>query len=305
MTVPTIIPITQWARALPLATDVTVYTDTTNTSQAATGTTGSYLRADEWTYYFGLTGLSTIAPVIVATTTPLSVIYNNGVLGVGATLTSTLPGLLSIDSVAAYVGMRVLVWQQAAAAQNGIYSVTTLGTSLTPWVLTRTGDYDTPAQVKINQVVVVQLGSTNGNKVFEQIGTGPWTIGTTAINFQLFNLFSSITTIVTTWTNITGSSFTLVPNVSYIANNGGGGTTFTLPGAAAVGTQIQIQQGLSTSWTIAQNALQSISVDGLSTTVGVGGSLTSTGTGDAISFVCTVANTLWKTFGVVGNITIV
>jgi hypothetical protein len=137
-------------------------------------------------------------------------------------------------------------------------------------VLTRTGDYDTPAQVKINQVVVVQLGSTNGNKVFEQIGTGPWTIGTTSINFQAFNLFASITTIVTTWTNITGSSFTLVPNVSYIANNGGGGTTFTLPGAAAVGTQIQIQQGLSTSWTIAQNALQSISVDGLSTTVGVG-----------------------------------
>jgi hypothetical protein len=58
-------------------------------------------------------------------------------------------------------------------------------------------------------------------------------------------------------------------------------------------------------WLIAQNAGQNIQVGNTSTTIGAGGSIASTDVGDGVSLVCTVADTTWNAFSVIGNLTIV
>jgi hypothetical protein len=84
-----------------------------------------------------------------------------------------------------------------------------------------------------------------------------------------------------------------------------GTVAFTLPTTAAVGSLLSISVGKGTGFSLAQAALQSIQFGSTSTTVGVGGSLTSTAIGDTINMVCIVANTTWLVTSCVGNITIV
>ena len=67
--------------------------------------------------------------------------------GVGATLTANANGALSIDSVAVSTSDRVLIKDQADAAQNGIYTVTNTGGAGAAFVLTRATDADTGAEL--------------------------------------------------------------------------------------------------------------------------------------------------------------
>jgi hypothetical protein len=61
--------------------------------------------------------------------------------GVGATLTNAgAQAALTIDGILMTVGARVLVQGQTNQAENGIYTVTTVGTGATNWVLTRATD---------------------------------------------------------------------------------------------------------------------------------------------------------------------
>lgn len=78
-----------------------------------------------------------------ATVAPLATnIYNNGASGVGATLTGVSVGALSVDGTAVVVGQRLLVKDEVATSHNGIYVVTTVGTALVAYVLTRSSDFD-------------------------------------------------------------------------------------------------------------------------------------------------------------------
>lgn len=70
-----------------------------------------------------------------------NVTYDNGVDGVGATLTHNVSGVISIDG-GATAGNIVAVTAQADATQNGVYTITQIGTSGTRWVLTRTPGAD-------------------------------------------------------------------------------------------------------------------------------------------------------------------
>jgi hypothetical protein len=73
-------------------------------------------------------GLNWHDPVSAATTEALpTCTYNNGTSGVGATLTASANGALSVDSGAPAVGVSILVKNQATATQNGIYVVTATG----------------------------------------------------------------------------------------------------------------------------------------------------------------------------------
>ena len=90
------------------------------------------------------TGLDVKDSVRVATTANLTATYSNGTSGVGATLTNSgTQAAITIDSIVLVSGDRVLVKDQASALQNGIYTVTTVGTASTNWVLTRATDADT------------------------------------------------------------------------------------------------------------------------------------------------------------------
>ena len=134
-------------------------------------------------------GLNFHAAVHSATTANLDATYSNGTGGVGATLTANANGALVVDSITQNVGERVLVKNQTAGLQNGIYSVTATGDGSNPWVLTRATDADnSPAgEVAYGDFTFVQLGTVNGGFGYIVNTTGTITIGTTAITYVQFN----------------------------------------------------------------------------------------------------------------------
>ena len=120
--------------------------------------------------------------VVGATTANLTATYDNGTLGVGATLTnSSTQAVFGIDGLTPTVASRVLVKDQTAAAQNGIYTVTVVGDGSTNWVLTRATDADTVNKMAVERFVWVAGGTANINKGFSCSASG--VIGTASITF--------------------------------------------------------------------------------------------------------------------------
>jgi hypothetical protein len=109
-------------------------------------------------------------------------------------------------------------------------------------------------------------------------------------------------TIVTTlpWTEITSATQAFAVNNGYVTNRALG-VTYTLPASGSVGDVIRIS-GKSGISTVNQNALQQIVLSSASTTVGVGGSIASTNTGDCIELICTTGgtSTVWRANGQIG-----
>jgi collagen type VII alpha len=112
------------------------------------------------------------------------------------------------------------------------------------------------------------------------------------------------------WTEVTGTSQSMVANNGYIANNAGL-VTLTLPTTIAIGDLIPVSGFGAGGWTIAQNSGQQIfwdagGVDGTNeTTAGVTGSLSSTDRYNCIEVQCVVANTTFIVRWAKGNITII
>lgn len=108
-----------------------------------------------------------------------------------------------------------------------------------------------------------------------------------------------------TWTDVTGTTQTLAVSNGYVSDNAGT-VTFTLPASASLGDCIKIVGKLG-AWTIAQNANQQICVGNTNSTVGVGGSVSSTNLGDCITLRCITAgaSTVWRAESTMGNLTIV
>ncbi len=141
-------------------------------------------------------GLDVKESVVAATTAALAAVtYNNGTGGVGATLTADANGVLAaVDGVTMVAGERLLVQNQAAALQNGIYLCTSIGAVGAPFVLTRAGDMDgSPASEIPGAFVFVEEGTTNADNGFVCTTNAPVTMGTTAINFTQFSGAGQIT----------------------------------------------------------------------------------------------------------------
>lgn len=108
-----------------------------------------------------------------------------------------------------------------------------------------------------------------------------------------------------TWNTITSADNVkqiLVEN-AYITS-GVSQCVLLLPLTANVGDSF-IVTGLSSLFQITQNANQSIIFGMLTTTTGVGGSITSTGAGDHVTIVCVVTNLIWKVIDSMANLTVV
>ena len=142
-------------------------------------------------------GLDIKASCVAATTGALpAVTYDNGTSGVGATLTADANGALAaIDGVTLVADERVLVQNQAAALQNGIYVVTTVGDAGTAFVLTRATDFDegSPSGEIPGGFTFIEEGSTNADAGFVCTTNAPITMGSTAINFTQFSGAGGIT----------------------------------------------------------------------------------------------------------------
>ena len=88
-------------------------------------------------------GLQQKPSAMVATAAALPAnVYANGASGVGATLTASANGVLTVDGYVVLLNDVVLVKNEATTANNGLYTVTTLGTASVKYVLTRHVDMD-------------------------------------------------------------------------------------------------------------------------------------------------------------------
>lgn len=194
-------------------------TNVTDPSGAQDAATKNYVDG------IAIAGASYKTAVRAATTAALAAnTYNNGAAGVGATLTGNVNGALAaIDGYTPVAGDRILVKNEATAANNGIYSVTTVGTGSVPYVLTRVVDNDQTNEIA-NAATFVENGTVNGNQGFIVVGQGPYTIGTTAITWTQFTGAAELT--AGTGITITGKTIALATlNGKAMGTFGDGATT--------------------------------------------------------------------------------
>lgn len=120
--------------------------------------------------------------VRAATTAALaSCTYSNGASGVGATLTSTTNNAFPAqDGVTLDLNEAILVKNQASQLQNGIYTLTQVGSGSVPWILTRRTDFDAWTEVN-GAAVSVDEGSTQADSAWLCTSNQGGTMGTTAI----------------------------------------------------------------------------------------------------------------------------
>lgn len=82
----------------------------------------------------------------------------------------------TVDGVVLATGDRILIKDQAAGAENGIYTVNASGAP------TRATDMDAGGEV-VGALVYAIAGTTNGGQVFRNTNTTTPTLGTTALTF--------------------------------------------------------------------------------------------------------------------------
>ncbi len=169
-------------------------------------------------------------PVRAESPTPLNATYNNGVSGVGATLTNAGTQVaLVIDGVTLSVSDRVLVYTQTNQTENGIYVVSNVGSISTNWVLTRASDADTfqlasPNGLSEGSTVFVQEGATGAGETYTCNTTGTIVFGTTNITFA--QISSAQVYSAGTGLTLSGTQFSL--NSPVATSLGGTGlTTYT------------------------------------------------------------------------------
>jgi hypothetical protein len=148
-------------------------------------------------------GLDTKASVRVATTTTLPANTRSGNV-----LTASANGVLAaIDGVTLVVGDRVLVKNEATGANNGIYTVTSVGSGGTPWTMTRATDADTSAEVTPGMFTFVEEGTVNTGGGWRLVTAAPITLNTTALTFTQFSSAGAYS--AGTGLTLTGSVFAI------------------------------------------------------------------------------------------------
>jgi hypothetical protein len=102
------------------------------------------------------------------------------------TLATSFANGQTIDTIALVTGDRILIKNQAAAAENGVYTVNASGAP------TRSTDMDAWTKVP-GSFFFVEIGSTNADTGWVCTSDQGGTLNTTAINFAQFNGAGSIT----------------------------------------------------------------------------------------------------------------
>lgn len=198
-------------------------------------------------------GLHIHASVVAATTANLTATYSNGTSGVGATLTNSgTLAAFSSDGVSPAQNDRVLVKNQTTQLQNGIYTLTTVGSASVAWVLTRATDMDQSVEIDGGDFVFVTSGSTLDNTGWVQTETGV-TVGTSSIIFTQFS--GAGTYIAGNGLTLTGSTFSINTSITAdlstaqtLTNKTLTSPTLTTPSiGVATGTSFNSITGLSST----------------------------------------------------------
>ena len=230
-------------------------------------------------------GLNYHQPVNYASTAALpSYVYNNGASGVGATITASANGALSFGGGSPTAGQRLLVKDESGgnAAYNGVYDVTSAGSVSTPFVLTRSSDYDTSGtgnnEIDAGDYVLV-ISGTNASTAWVQQTQLPIVVGTTPLVFLQFNA---------PLTYFAGTGLNLSPATTFNISNTAV-TAAAYGSASAVGTFTVNAQG---QLTLA--ATTSIAINGNQITSGTVGSAYISGSYTGITGVGTLTAGTWN-----------
>jgi hypothetical protein len=226
-------------------------------------------------------GINAHDAVVAASTAPLTVTYNNNTTGVGATLTNAgTQAAFSIDNVTLAQYDRILVKNQTDSTQNGIYTLTTVGSGSSNWVLTRASDYDqsTPGEVAAGDMVFVlapaskfSITPINQNTSWIMNSAGTITIGSSYITFSQ----SSGSGTVTAGTGISVTA-NQVSNTGVLSVNGSTGAITNIATTSQtfyIGTT-----SIAINRSSGSQTLNGISIDGNAGTVTNGVYTTDTGT---------------------------
>ena len=192
-------------------------------------------------------GLSIKEAVHLATTAVLPNSPNWTSANAG-TYTATTYGQLTVDGQLAEDGQRILVKNQVASEYNGIYEVVTQGDGSTYWVIKRSADANTSAEVKSGMFTFVQTGDTLANTGWVLTTDNPITLNTTGLTFGQFsgpNLYTE------------GNGIDITNNViSAVASTGISVTS----GGIAIDTSVVVRKyaasvgdGSNTSYTVTHN----------------------------------------------------
>lgn len=105
----------------------------------------------------------------------------------GNVLTASSNGTLAaIDDITLIVGDRILVKNQTTGADNGIYTVTSLGAAGAPWTMTRAVDADSNDEVTSGLYVLITEGTANAGSSYVLSTPDPITLNTTSLTFTQF-----------------------------------------------------------------------------------------------------------------------
>lgn len=112
----------------------------------------------------------------------------------GNVITATGNGALAaVDGVTLVANDRLLVKDGAAGADNGIYTVTQVGTGGTPYILTRSSDADASAEVTAGMYVWTGEGTANADTGWLLTTNDPITLNTTALTFTQVSALGQVT----------------------------------------------------------------------------------------------------------------
>ena len=128
-------------------------------------------------------GLDVKASAKYASTANIAGTYSNG----AGTITAGSNGALSIDGATPTAGDRILLKDQTTATQNGLYTVTTVGSGSAAYVLTRTPDADAASEITGGAFVFVEAGTANADNGYVFTHNGTPTLGTTNITVEQFS----------------------------------------------------------------------------------------------------------------------
>ncbi len=127
-----------------------------------------------------------LTSVRLVSTSNVAGVYSNGLSnnGVGATLTSASTGALTIDSVAAVQGDRVLLQNQTNNWENGIYEVLAAGSTVAVWQLQRSDDMQIAANIKTGMFIPVEAGTLDAGTIFVVVEPLPAVLGVNALAIE-------------------------------------------------------------------------------------------------------------------------
>ncbi len=185
-------------------------------------------------------GLNPKPASMAASTTALTVTYNNGTSGVGATLTNaTTQAAFAIDGYTAALNDVILIKDQASTLQNGMYTVTTLGSGASNWVLTRSTSMDAPSEFLGGYTFVIN-GTVNAGRSYVETATVA-AVGTDPVTFVQFSqskqlsVIAQVITSTSTYTPTTGMVYCIVELQGSGAGGGGAASGAAGQGGGAGG----------------------------------------------------------------------